>query len=367
MGEKKSIAKLYKKFIDNTISTQELRVLLDYLRKTDDEKLRHLKKVLLKEQPLDVLPHIGSVKNKYLRTQLEARIRGGSEEHVSVPGKKRVSSTQRVAAIVAMVIIGSFITFIFYRRSPVKRNTRVVYKTTSHQKKKVVLPDSSEVWLNDESKLTFLEPFAEDIREVELEGEAFFKIRHVPGVPFVVKSLQVKTTVLGTSFSVKSYAGDKETEVAVLTGKVKVTYNEGTSENVLGANEFAHFNPSENNFSLAKRNVKDLVAWKDDVLVLNDKNLGQVANILERWFKVKVIFENRQLKNCLVRGKFNSPSLLDVLEGLKFVHHFEYVLRSDTVKLRGEGCKDVRARVIDELPHHDKDIQVEECEKYRHT
>lgn len=261
MGEKKSTAKLYKKFIDNTISPGELKVLLDYLGKTDDEKLAPLKKALLKKQRLDELPKVRSLKKDDLRTRLEVRIHKENQEQDRIPGKRRVfgtSSPHRAAIIVAMLIFISFGASIFLRRLTVKRNARV-YKTADDKKKRVLLPDSSVVWLKGVSKLTVPGTFNNDMREVNLEGEAFFEIRHLPGIPFVVESRKVKTTVMGTAFRVRAYPSDPQVAVEVVTGKVKVSYPVAAREAlVLGANESALVDLARGEFIKAPREIDDL-------------------------------------------------------------------------------------------------------------
>src|SRR5688572_16316604 len=74
------------------------------------------------------------------------------------------------------------------------------------QRTRVTLPDGSAVYLNASSTLTFPEVFAESERTVELTGEAFFEVVKNPAKPFVVKTNNIRTVVLGTSFNVRSFA-----------------------------------------------------------------------------------------------------------------------------------------------------------------
>src|SRR5688572_8298430 len=88
------------------------------------------------------------------------------------------------------------------------------------------LPDGSTVLLNEGSKLEYPITFSGDTREVFLQGEGYFDIQHNPSKPFVVKTANVTTTVLGTAFNVKAFPSEKHITVTVTRGKVKVSKDE---------------------------------------------------------------------------------------------------------------------------------------------
>ena len=75
---------------------------------------------------------------------------------------------------------------------------------------KIVLEDSTEVWLNSETQLIYPEKFAENERRVIVKGEAFFKVAHESNRPFRVETDGQLVTVHGTQFNVKSYKEDRK-------------------------------------------------------------------------------------------------------------------------------------------------------------
>jgi ferric-dicitrate binding protein FerR (iron transport regulator) len=87
---------------------------------------------------------------------------------------------------------------------------------------RITLLDGSVVTLKDGSRLNLKNNFSGNTREITLEGEAFFEIAHNPKKPFIIHTGSVKTTVLGTSFSIKAIPGETSITVAVTEGKVKV-------------------------------------------------------------------------------------------------------------------------------------------------
>jgi len=99
------------------------------------------------------------------------------------------------------------------------------------QKLSLTLWDGTVVKVNSGSTISFPEEFSDSLREVHLEGEAFFEVNRDILRPFIIKSGNVETVVLGTSFNVNAYPNQEQIKVAVAEGKVKVVgSNEANGE-----------------------------------------------------------------------------------------------------------------------------------------
>ena len=82
-----------------------------------------------------------------------------------------------------------------------------------------ILPDGSKVQLNGNSSIAFKkEKWLEGNRALELDGEAYFKVKK--GSTFSVKTTEGKITVLGTEFNVQTL--ENYLEVECYEGKVSV-------------------------------------------------------------------------------------------------------------------------------------------------
>src|SRR5215204_74583 len=90
-------------------------------------------------------------------------------------------------------------------------------------KTRLVLPDSSIVWLNAGSKLTYSENFGTTNRNTTLSGEAYFDVKK-NSTPFIIHANGLQIKVLGTAFNVKSYPNEKTTETSLIRGKVEITH-----------------------------------------------------------------------------------------------------------------------------------------------
>ena len=92
------------------------------------------------------------------------------------------------------------------------------------------LPDGTRVWLNKHTTLSYGKTFNRTIREVHLDGEAYFEVRRDSLRPFIIRAGSSETRVLGTSFNLKAYP-QSVPELTVVTGRV--TFSQEDSENLL--------------------------------------------------------------------------------------------------------------------------------------
>jgi anti-sigma factor len=99
---------------------------------------------------------------------------------------------------------------------------QVLVSAATDMQKHLILPDSSEVWLNEKSTLTYPNDFTAN-RTVELDGEAYFHVRKAGGAAFTVNAGELTATVLGTEFNVKAYSGQPQTEITLDTGSIEVS------------------------------------------------------------------------------------------------------------------------------------------------
>jgi len=127
------------------------------------------------------------------------------------------------AAVVAMVFISSF--YFLLKKSAAKQQISIAAKTKpEHKQNRVIfLADGSSVILSGESKLKYPSTFEGlKTREVYLEGQAFFDIKHISSKPFIVHTGNLETKVLGTAFNIKAFPINTGFEKVMLS-KLAVT------------------------------------------------------------------------------------------------------------------------------------------------
>lgn len=130
----------------------------------------------------------------------------------------------------------------------------------------IYLPDSTHVWLNEDSKIAYASDFNSSERRVTLSGEAYFEVRRDEEVPFIVQTGTAETRVLGTTFNVRAYEDEESIEVAVTSGKVRFSsLAEGENESVfLRRNERGVYDKETNSLEKELRFEYDQLAWKEN-------------------------------------------------------------------------------------------------------
>lgn len=213
------------------------------------------------------------------------------------------------------------------------------------RKSMMTLSDGSKVFLNAGSSISFPRTFDNSIREVTLEGEAFFEVTPNPQQPFVVRTGEVVTRVLGTSFNVMAF-DDNDISITVATGRVQVfQYLERTGF-LSEPSEYIVLDPSQqatyqdHRFLVSKVDVKKSIAWRDNTLRFDETPMSVVAATLERWYDVKIAFDNADIVNCRINGKFKDQRLEEVLKSIRYMYNIEYEIRNpNQIILYGKGCK----------------------------
>jgi transmembrane sensor len=208
------------------------------------------------------------------------------------------------------------------------------------QKTVVTLPDRSVVQLHAGSSLTYPEAFASGTREVILTGEAFFEITKDATKPFVVRSGDVSTTVLGTSFNVQAFPHEN-TSVTVITGKVQVSGKEGSAATtvVLTPGNQAVYDYRHQAIMTSAVTVEKYISWRDNIITFHNTSLEEAGEKLGRWYGVTLTFENEAVKHCRISGRYKDQQLEDVLESIEYMYNIKSKVNQKSVILYGKGCQ----------------------------
>ncbi|MEP6750643.1 MAG: FecR family protein [Bacteroidota bacterium] len=209
------------------------------------------------------------------------------------------------------------------------------------QLKKITLPDSSMVWINAESKLTYAADFNQKERIVQLEGEAYFDVKHDEGKPFIVKTTYSTTRVLGTAFNIKAYQQDSSVTVTVIRGKVQVE-DAFAHTSIITPNQQVYINPNTKKIIGKTVDAQVYHSWIKDILDFNGENFYEVARILERKYNITILFRNQATANCtFIAGFDESEDVFKIIEKLCRINGSKFTTSSDKkyVMIDGTGCE----------------------------
>src|ERR1035438_10431303 len=186
--------------------------------------------------------------------------------------------------------------------------------THNGEKITCVLPDSSVVHLNSESKLNYPEYFSGNMRIVELTGEAYFSVKHDKNRPFIVKTGNSQVTVTGTEFNKRNRNSD--TKIVVSKGSVKVLSLSSRKQENLKKGDMVQLDSSGNITPPVQVNLKYYLAWRVNKLAFMHTPLKEVMAEIERTYNVKAEFLRDSAKNRTLTGIFETDSLEKVLSVL---------------------------------------------------
>jgi transmembrane sensor len=241
----------------------------------------------------------------------------------------------RIAAVLLLAVMAGY----WLMNLPADDKGQMVAITTGeNEERTVILPDGSQIWLNERSELSYNEGF--NPREVQLKGEAFFDVERMEDRPFVIRSGGARTEVLGTSFNIRAYPEETNVEVTVETGKVAFSKDVKVAEEpvILEAGKSALLKKTEKVIEKKATKINNAASWHTETLTFEKQEFGELKQSLERYFDVTIQFENEQLLNCVFTGAFKQPQIEDVLRPLKFIHNLEVRQEGTTYVISGQGC-----------------------------
>ncbi|WP_428235112.1 FecR family protein [Gracilimonas sp.] len=267
------------------------------------------------------------------------------QQETTPSGFQKTSLVVKSLALVAVVSIALVFTFQISKSSNPSEASHITElherQLSYGQTSTFRFNDGSVITLNGGSTLRYPEQFSPQTREVYLEGEAFFDIAPDQNRPFIVHVGNTTTRVLGTSFNIKAYSNDEKIQVTVIEGKVGVSgkpnENGGSAPEqpiILGENQWATYHQSGEFFEQGEGNIWEQIAWKDQVLIFNDKPFSEVAKMLERWYGVDIILQGEQLQDAKLKGEHKNMSLERVLQSIQFILGIEYTIEEQVVTIQ---------------------------------
>ncbi|WP_321436056.1 FecR family protein [uncultured Bacteroides sp.] len=236
---------------------------------------------------------------------------------------------QRVAAILFIPLL--IVTFLKYFSKEDNTVGYIRLATNPGMIASATLPDGTVVTLNSNSSLVYPSRFEGESREVQLNGEAYFKVTKDKKHSFIVKTPQkAAIRVYGTQFDVEAYTKDGKVTATLVTGSIAMAYaKEGNKwcECKIKPGEEIVYSAKEQNVQVAKVTVDVAISWKDSKLIFNNTPLNEVLNSLSKRFDVDFIVKNPKCNEGSFTGVLEKQRLDRILEYFRISSnmHFRYV------------------------------------------
>lgn len=238
-------------------------------------------------------------------------------KHIEVerPTKKKqaklIKLNFKLASVASIALIFGLAIFL--------KNYSVVVSSGMNEKFSHILPDNSEVFLNENSSLEYHPYWWSFNREIEFEGEAFFEVEK--GKQFTVSSEKGRTTVLGTSFNINSR---KEYTVYCKTGKVAVNVDNEKEPILLVPNQVVSV---VNGVKVVKQldDEDEVLNWRKVHLNFESMALNEVFSMLEEIYSVNLVYDSTEFLMLNYSANYLKPSNVEsVLDMLSLSFNFNY-------------------------------------------
>ena len=177
----------------------------------------------------------------------------------------------------------------------------------------ITFSDGTRIYINSGSKVIYPDIFEERKREILVEGEVYLDVAKRKDCPFVVKTREFDIRVLGTSFNVCAYREDEAASVVLVRGSVEVT-TENKSKVRLAPNQLVDI--KGNKTQVRKVDVSEYISWKDNLLLLHQRPVGDVLKKLERYYGCKIRYD-AEITTLSLSGKLDlQTDITNVMDNL---------------------------------------------------
>ena len=290
------------------------------------------------------------------------------EKNISKSRQPSLFKIYRLAAVILfpILLIGNLL--LVNNNSTIKPETVPSYKVVSAYgtRTQVVLPDSSTVWLNAGSSLSYPVVFNKEKREVELTGEGYFDIEKNKNAPFYVRLDNIYVKVLGTTFNVKMYPDEDRIETTLLTGEVTIVKKKGNKEIQMvkmQPDQYLVYDKKDNKISLETMDSDDAVnaddlsktnnislkeakalvnkhsSWIGGKLIFRNDPMEEVVRKLERWYNVSIEIADDKIKQYNYTATFTDETLEQTLNFLTLSAPIKYKIINEKIVEPNNYCK----------------------------
>lgn len=239
-----------------------------------------------------------------------------------------------IAAAAVLAIV--FLTGAWLGQSVWDKDTDMVYANVispSGSRTKMVLPDSTTVWLNSGAELRYLASFTKRTREVFISGECFFEVTKDHKRQFIVHCNDLDVKVFGTSFNVRESRKYGQTEITLVEGKVQVLNKSSQPLATLAPEEQLVFN-GERGIVKKVSNINAITAWKNNLIIFDNEPFEHVVQALESWYGVDFHVDPAVLNKHRYTFKVKTESLREVLNLISVITPINYTIEGEQVTIK---------------------------------
>ena len=190
------------------------------------------------------------------------------------------------------------------------------FVTTVGQRDSALLVDGTRIVLAPDSRLIVAAGYGGSVREVELQGEAYFDVKHDEARPFVVRAGDAAIRDLGTTFTVRA-TGTQGVRVAVTSGVVSLARTQASPNDAVVLRPGDAGTLGVDGRTLVERSgvAEADTAWTRGRLIFREAPVATVRAELRRWYGIDVQIDSSFASSHLTMTVDGDPidAVLDVI------------------------------------------------------
>ena len=176
----------------------------------------------------------------------------------------------------------------------------------------LVLADGTKVFLNAVTTLKYPVVFNEEVRKVQLDGEAYFEVAKDAARAFIVETKGIEVKVYGTSFNINTLHAN-EIQTVLVEGNIGIRSVATDREYRVRPGQMAVWKQTDNTVELQEVDVTLYTAWKEGIFRFDRQRLEDILNTLVNWYDVEVFYQSQDIKNLHFSGYMERYDQIDVI------------------------------------------------------
>jgi len=330
MDSKKSIKSLIIAHLDGNLKEGDLIRLTEWLS-TSKENVKYYVQIK------DIWQ--ASLSEASLRADTEkewARFLTKIQTDIQPNRVKKINILYIISGIAAVLLIG-IITGVLLIKYVQKDES--IYITAFAPKGSVsylLLADSTEVFLNSETRIRYCPESKGKKREVFLDGEAWFDVSKMKNKPFVVHTSSYDVNVTGTQFNIKSYSSDNNVETTLEEGVIQLSSSENINLShpvIMKPGEQAELSLKSGEMVIREVDTRLFTSWKDNKLIFLNLDFSELIVLLERKYGVDIEVTDPKILKYHYTGTIKNESIIEILELLKLTLPIKYKIEGQIIKI----------------------------------
>ena len=320
---------LVERYLSGECSEVEMDQIFQWLKVSEDHRKEWLKLRMVSVKGNFV--HFSDPKHvaqSYKELMQQQYAREGLELKIA----RRVAMQFMRYAAGIIVLVG--LSYASYRHVTCQKPPKMVIVAVSGNEpvRKIILSDSTGVWLSAGSKIEYPEEFGQNERNVCVEGKVYFEVAKDELRPFFVKTDTYTVKVLGTSFEVNAYKFSQTSDVTIVEGNVEILDHRRSALCALQPGQQFEIDKLTNRFTLQQVEAEMYAAWHGGTLEFDGLTFAEIAKILERHYSVQIIISEGIARNQRLVGSLSfEKNIQQMMRAIELVVPIKYHVKTDTV------------------------------------